>query len=276
MFKNNVFRRSFGGQGACAAVAIAAASLFTLTASSAWAGPEAGRLSGTIHGGGDIPIDGNVHKGAVAPIADLGVLNPALAGTAAELQIEKRSQKSVYDEGYNVGVELAYGLSDSSEVFGSVRHAWTGKGRATVGGALIPAQSATLPVTAEFSKQKSDTIELGYRQYLGSGGLQPYGALRGGIGFHDRVRVDLAVPDAAIAVDGARFTKKTTTFSGGVDLGVSYDLGSTVSIQAETGLRYRSKLKDDDTDLTALGLAGINNGGDRLSVPITVRLRAGF
>ncbi len=242
----------------------------------AQAKPEAGRLSGAILGGVDFPIDGDVHKGATAPIADLGVLNPALAGTAAELRIEKRSQKTVYDEGYNAGVELGYGLSDNSEIFGSVRHSWTGRGSAQVGTAVIPATGQTLPVNARFGKYKADNIEVGYRQYFGSGGLQPYGAIRGGIGFTDRIKADFTIPDANIAVNDAAFYKKSTIYSGGLDVGLSYDVGTNVSIQAETGLRYQSKLKDDDTDIAGLGLAAINDSGSRLSVPITLKLRAGF
>jgi hypothetical protein len=254
----------------------AAISVSVLCAPMAVAKPEAGKLAGAVHGGVDFPIDGDVHKGATAPIANLGPLNPALAGTAAELRIQKRSQKQVYDQGYSVGVELAYGLSDQSEVFGSVRHSWTGKGNAQVGTAFLPATNASLPVNATFSRYKADNIEIGYRQYFGDGGIQPYGAVRGGIGFVDRINASFAIPDANIAINDARFYKKSTTYSGGLDLGISYDVGPSISLQAEAGLRYQSKLKSDDRDIAALGLAGINNTGSRLSVPITLKLRAGF
>jgi hypothetical protein len=277
MLNIGMFRRARGGQQTCAAFFLLAATSVICIAPPALAKPEAGKLSGTIHGGVDIPIDGDVHKGATVTVPDLGPLNPALAGVAGELRIEKRSQKKVYDEGYNVGVELGYGLSDSSEVFGAVRHNWNGKSTLQVGNAVAPPTSTTLlPINATFGKQKSDSIEVGYRQYFGGGGLQPYGALRGGIALHNRVNASFAIPAANIAINNARFYKKSTTFSGGLDLGLSYDIGTSVSIQAETGLRYQSKLKDDDTDLAGLGLSAINDTGGRLTVPITLRLRAGF
>jgi hypothetical protein len=277
MLNSSMFRRPSGGRWRVTALTAIMVSSATILAPHAMAKPQAGKLSGVVHGGVDFPIDGDVHKGATVPIADLGPLNPALAGTPGELRIGKRSQKKVYDEGYSAGVELAYGLSDQSEVFGSVRHSWTGRGRTQVGNAFAPPTSPTpLPINATFGKYKADNIELGYRQYFGSGGLQPYGAIRAGIGFVDKINASFAIPAANIAINNARFYKKSTTYSGGLDLGVSYDVGTNISLQAETGLRYQSKLNDDDTDIAGLGLAGINNTGSRLSVPITLRLRAGF
>lgn len=274
---NNVSRRLVGGQGVRAASIMLTAIAVIGLAPWASAKPEAGRLSGAIFGGVDFPIDGSVHKGATVPVADLGALNPALAGTAGELRIEERSHNKIYSEGYNVGVELAYGLSDQSEVFGSVRHSWTGRGRAQVGNAVAPPTSTTLlPIEATFGKYKADNVEIGYRHYLGSGGIQPYGALRGGIGFVDRINASFNIPAANIAINDAAFFKKSTTYSGGLDVGLSFDLGPSVSVQAETGLRYQSKLNDDDTALTGLGLADINNTGSRLSVPLTLKLRAAF
>ncbi len=270
-------RRTSGGRLHSLAYVIAATSSALIFNASAIAKPQAGKLSGAVNGGVDFPISGDVHKGATATVANLGPLNPALAGVAGELRVEKRSQKAIYKRGYNIGVELAYGLSDQSELFGSVRHTWTERGRAQVGNAVAPPTSTTLlPINATFGRYKSDNIELGYRQYFGEGGVQPYGAIRGGIGFVDKINASFAIPAASIAINNARFYKKSTTYSAGLDLGVSYDVGTNVSIMAETGLRYQSKLNDDDRDLAGLGLAGINNTGNRLSVPITLRLRAGF
>ena len=167
------FRRACGGRRSLAVLPLLAATSLLSMATPAMAKPEAGKLSGSL-GGVDIPIDGDVHKGATASVPNLGPLNPALAGVAGELRIEKRSQKKVYKEGYNVGVELAYGLSDQSEVFGSVRHNWNGRSTLQVGNAVAPPTATTLlPINATFGKQKSENIELGYRQYFGEGGLSP-------------------------------------------------------------------------------------------------------
>ena len=263
----------------------AAALILGLTAMpyAAFAKPEPGKVYGALSGGTEFPIGGNVHDGAIAPVPNLGPLNPALTGVAADLRVEKRSQQDIYKNPYNLALELGYGVSTSGEVFGSVRRTISRTGKAQVGNAVItttaagaPAVGTALPIEGTFGRYKAVNLELGYRQYLGEGTVQPYGAVRGGIGFVDKVNASFAIPAAAITINNAAFYKSSTVFSGGLDLGLSFDLSEKVALQAETGLRYSSKLRGDDSALTGLGLQNINNKGDRLSVPVTVKLRVGF
>jgi hypothetical protein len=74
-----------------------------------------------------------------------------------------------------------------------------------------------------------------------------------------------------IALNNVRFYDDSTAFTVGLDVGVSFELAPGFSVGLDTGLRYQSGLKDDDRDIGALGLASINNEGDRLSVPLTLR-----
>ena len=85
------------------------------------AGPQQGRFSFGIVGGVDVPVSGDVHVGATAAVPNLGPLNPALNGVSAELRIGARGHDRIYDLGTTAGLEFGYGLSDSSEIFGSVR-----------------------------------------------------------------------------------------------------------------------------------------------------------
>jgi hypothetical protein len=282
MLVNVASRRDCGANLMRPIVAISLAALAILPAP-AFAKTEPGKVYGAISGGTEFPVGGNVHDGAVAPVANLGPLNPALAGVAAELRVEKRSQQNIYKNPYNLALELGYGVSESGEVFGSVRRLISRTGRAQVGNAVVtttvagaPPVGTVLPINGTFGRYKSVDVELGYRQYFGAGTVQPYGAVRGGVGFVDRINASFAIPAAAININNARFYKPSAVFAGGVDLGLSFDVGANASLQAETGLRYASKLRGEDADIAGLGLAAINNSGDRFAIPVTVRLKVGF
>jgi hypothetical protein len=262
--------------------AVLAIGLVTLP-SAAMAKPEKGKVYGAITGGVEFPVGGKVHGGTNAPVPNLGPLNPALAGIAADLRVGERSQRQIYKNSYNFGIELGYGTSDSGEVFGSVRRTVSRTGRATVGNAVItttvpggPAVGTALPIEGTFGKYKAVDVELGYRQYFGGGSVQPYGAARAGIGFVNKINASFNIPAAAIAINNVPFYKSSTVFSGGVDLGISADVGANAAIQLETGVRFASKLRGDDSALTGLGLQSINDKGSRVSVPVTVKLRVGF
>lgn len=235
---------------------------------------EAGRWSGRIVGGADFAIGGRVHGGANAPIADLGALNPGLAGVSSTLQIGSRSQSNVYGEAWGIGFELGYGLSDSSEVFGSLRYSTTGSGSTQVGVANVPALNANLPINGNFSAWENWAVEAGYRQYFSQGTFRPYAAARAGLVFNSGIDATFTVPDAAITLTDVPFYKSSTLFTAGLDLGAAVELGTGVSLFAETGVRYTTSPRGDDGALSGLGLASINNDGDRWDVP--VRIGIGF
>jgi hypothetical protein len=245
-------------------------------AGAAQAQTEPGRWTVSLEAGAEFPTGGDVHGGATAPVPDLGPLNPSLAGVSAELRIQSRSFDDIYGEGMNLGAEFAYGLSNNAEVFGSLRYMQADEGRVQVGGAFVPALNTTLPVFGTFDEYKAYALEAGYRQYFGEGALKPYVAGRLGAVFTDKINATFQIPDAGITIANAPFYDSSTSFTAGLDVGLSYAVSEGVSLQAETGIRYISSLSDDDSAIGGLGLASINGVGDRTYVPLTVRAKFAF
>ncbi|MFC0632655.1 hypothetical protein [Brevundimonas balnearis] len=257
-------------------IAVASALALVAAAGAAQAQTAPGQWTFGFEAGAEFPTDGEVHEGAIAPVPDLGPLNPALAGVDAELRIEPRSYDDIYGEAFNLGFEAAYGVSDSAEAFGSVRYVKSDEGTVQVGGAFVPALNTTLPVFGTFGDVESWIVEAGYRQYFGSGAIRPYVAGRLGAAFTDSVEATFEIPDADILIANAPFYDSTTSISAGIDLGVSWQVSDTVSLQAETGYRYVGELDGDDSAIGGLGLASINDVGERTYVPLTVRAKFTF
>ncbi|KPL69729.1 hypothetical protein SZ64_17965 [Erythrobacter sp. SG61-1L] len=248
----------------------------TVAASPALAHTKAGQFSLGVDGGMDFAIDGTMHGGENVDIADLGILNPALSGIPAELQIGERSQRDVYDDAWGIGAELAYGLSDSSELFGSVRYLEAQGNKINVGQAAAGAPvNASLPVFGDFSDYKALSVELGFRQYLmPDSGISPYIAGRLGVARLSEISSTFTVPDAGITLTDTPFSDSSWVFSAGADLGLSIKVNEGFFLQPEVGLHYADGASGDDSALGGLGLSSINDSGSRLSVP--VRLRAKF
>lgn len=236
---------------------------------------SAGDVSLSISGGANLAIGGTMHDGANAPVADLGALNPDLDGIPAILQIEDRSQNNVYDTGWNLGAELGYALSDSGEALLGVRYLKANGNRINVGGAAAGAPvNATLPVFGDFGDYEAVSIELGYRQYVGdTSGVKPFLSGRIGTTRISAIQANFTVPDAGIALNDVPFSKSSWVLSGALGVGVSLHLSEKVRLEPEVGLQYIDGAKGNDAALAGLGLGRINNKGDRLSVPINVRLK---
>ena len=235
-----------------------------------------GKWTVSIEAGADFQVGGDVHGGATALVPDLGPLNPALAGVDAELRIQPRSFDEIYGEGMNIGAEFAYGMMNNGEAFGAIRYMKADEGKVQVGGAFVPALDTTLPVFGTFSDYESWAIEAGYRQYFGDGPLKPYLAGRVGAVFTDKITATFEIPDGGITIADAPFYDSSTSFTVGIDVGLSYAVSDMVTLQAETGIRHITKLEDDDSAIGGLGLASINNVGERTYMPLTVRARFAF
>lgn len=241
------------------------------------AGPEQGKWSMSVFGGIDTPISGDVHDGAIAPVPDLGPLNPALAGVSAELRIQPRSHEEIYDNAMGYGLEFSYGLNQNAEVFGQVRRVETDPGTVQVGGAFVPALNTTLPVYGTFSDYKALTLEAGYRHYfMEPGYTRPFIAGRLGATQTDDIRATFEIPDAGITIANAPFTEKKWAASAGVDVGVLIPVNDSFSITAQAGVRYVADLSGDDSAIGGLGLGSINDTGKRVSVPVSIAARFDF
>lgn len=258
---------------------VAAAS--ALLISPAMAKPlEAGQLSGAVTAGAEFPVGGDVHGGATAPVASLAALNPNLPAAAAELRIQSRSFDDIYGEAATYGVEGAWGLGDGLELIGAVRAVQADEGAVQVGTAFVPALSATLPVQGRFGEFNALMIEGGVRQHFDmGGGFMPYVGGRIGVARVDEIRASFTVPVPAgvgtepndIVLNNVAFYDDSTTLTLGVDVGASFEMAPGFSIGVESGLRYQGQLEDNDSAIGGLGLARINDEGDRISIPLTVK-----
>ncbi len=255
-------------------IAVTFAALAASTA--AYAAPEKGQISIRVLGGADFPIGGQFHGGVDAPVANLGALNPALAGVPATLAIGERSNRDRYNGSLGLGAELGYAISDMSEIFGSFRYQRNKAGSLQVGEAVVPALNARLATFGDFSSQKAYSGEVGYRRYFSRGTIQPYAAARAGVTFNDSVQANFRVPDAAIALNNVPFYQNSVSATVGGDIGVAIPVSKGIELNLETGLRWTSKLSGDDTALSGLGLQTINDGGARWDIPARAGLTFRF
>ena len=225
--------------------------------------------------GRDLSVSGDVHEGAISPIADLGPLNPALAGVSAELRIQSRSYDDIYGKANSFGVEMSWPMAQG-EVFGQLRSTRAGDGEVQVGGAYVPALSATLPVYGRFGSYDSVALEAGYRHYFGSGKVRPYVAGRIGTTKVDGIDATFTIPDAGITLSDVPFFDGGWMLSGGADLGVAWAVGEKATLGLEVGVRHHGDISDDDSALSGLGLASINDTGARTSYPLNLRFQMRF
>lgn len=229
----------------------------------------------SLFAGRNLSVSGDLHKGAVSPIADLGPLNPALAGVSAELRIEPRSFDAIYGKANSFGIEMGWPMANG-EAFGQLRSTRSGAGQVQVGGAYVPALVTTLPVYGRFGAYNSLGLEGGYRYYFSEGKVRPYVAGRLGATRTDPIKATFTIPDGGIAINNVPFFDGGWAMSIGGDVGVAWALSDKVSMGLEVGARHHGKLDGNDSAIGDLGLVSINDTGSRTSYPMSLRLQMRF
>ncbi|MBK5912498.1 hypothetical protein CCR85_13475 [Rhodothalassium salexigens] len=236
-----------------------------------------GRWSFSVFGNYDVSIGGDVHDGTLAPVADLGGLNPDLAGVGADLDIEARGYDDIYDTVFNIGGEIGYYLTGSAELLTRVTYIDSDGGAAQVGGAVVPALDTTLPVAGEFDDYNALTVEIGARYtFYPRSRLKPFFGGTVGVAFVDDIRATFRIPDADILIDDVPFYDNTTAFTASAQTGLALALTPSIDLIGEVGVRYLGDLDGDDSAIGGLGLASINDGGRRWSIPLGARLQFRF
>lgn len=227
--------------------------------------------------GADLPIGGDVHGSADAAVASLAALDPALSGPGV-LRIRGRSWDDLYKAGVSGAVEVRLRRSANTELFGSLGYTQANGKRGQVGLVQVTNAGVATPIFGTFGDYKSYAIEVGYRQYftLQNPALKPYYAVRGGLTYTDSIAATFDVPGTAVRLTNVPFYDETWGVTFGADAGFLYAIAPGAELGAEVGLRYTNALKDADGGLRGLGLAGINDEGDRLSIPVSLRLNASF
>jgi hypothetical protein len=226
--------------------------------------------------GYDIPVSGKVIETASSSSLTLSTLNSNLTGNGI-IRLRGTDYKDAYDDALRASLEVRYAMSDSSEFFGAFSYT-SAEGKDAVVGCLEVAGACTTNVSAKLSDYKQYGLEVGYRQWLNMAMLgdavRPYFAVRGGVVRTDAIRALYKTPTDNLADWG--LYKETYAYMIGGDLGATVAISPNAEIGGEIGIRYQTALRELDTDLGAVGLAGANNKSERLSVPVSFRLNAAF
>lgn len=234
----------------------------------------------SVNVGAEVPSSGNVIAGVASNTVVLSTLNTNLVGSGSVV-MRGRTFDDLYDPALTASFEVRYALSDLTEVFGSLGYK---AANAKNGVDLGCIQQSTAPgvcyqaLSGEVSDLKQYALEIGYRQWFGTGllssAVKPYWAVHGGAVYTDAVNASITSPLGGIA--NWSLYDSGTSLTAGADLGASYTLTQNFEIAAEVGVRYTDNLNDNDADIGGIGLETANDKSRAVSFPISVRMHTVF
>lgn len=221
--------------------------------------------------GGDAMVGSEAHPGFTGPVT---VLNDV-------------SMSDAYDTGYRAEFGGSYAMTPNRKLTGQVYYA-----QADGQDVLLGTQDS-VDLRGQFSDYKSYGVEAGIRQYFRPTdvplvrSVRPYIEGKLGAAHVDAIGLENireTVPTAALTPTTLAMYEDGWVPTAAGMIGFEAPLFKRMTVGVETGVRYTGRPNSDNTDVSATvapldfnrRYAGANNGGDRLTIPVTIRGRYRF
>jgi hypothetical protein len=245
-----------------------AALLAACVTSVAQANPAEGEWTTTFSAGATFAPRATMLSGVNGALADLGVIDPTLAGASATTSAGHLAFGDAFRTGPTAGLEMSYGLSSQLEPF--MRFDYEQLGGRNVGLATVSSTALATPaiVSADFGDLRSSAVTVGARYFfLPSGALQPF--LSGFVGANhtDAVRADLAAAALALNLGRQTLLPAATRFTAGAEAGLGYALSDHSDLRFSLGADYISSQRALSDALDPLGITSVAVNDRRWSFP---------
>lgn len=246
--------------------------------------PKRGSFSVEPYAGTAAAIGGTFVKEFSEVLSQVGTVAGQPFSTALGFDVPNRDFSDVYDAPHEAGVQLNYGLSDVSEIFGGVSY-MRASGKAfdallftfagTIGGVPIATGSTLI---GEFEDYQEFAANIGYRRFFDLGtGLKPFVGATFSVRKVSAIDLNFRHSSNGVSIDNVRFYAPSIAFASGLQIGMRYDINDWAALGVTTGLNYRTNLKEEDDDVVGFReFTNANNRGDIIDIPIAVRLTANF
>ena len=221
--------------------------------------------------GGNALVGSQAHEGFTGPVTTLNDV----------------SMNDAYNTGYRAELGGSYAVTPNRKITGQVFYA-----QADGRDVLLGTQDAT-DLRGQFSDYKSYGVEAGLRQYFQPTdvplirSVRPYVEGKLGAAHVDEIGIENmreVVPTALNTPTSLALYEDGWVPTAAGMIGFETPVFKRMTVGVETGIRYTGRPNSDNTDVTSTvapldfnrRYAGANNGGDRWSVPVTIRGRYRF
>jgi len=250
---------------------VTAAALVAGAAGRATAADQASPWSLSILGGDSVSESGSLRSSSSTSIADLGAIDPPLAGATGTLSLDKLRYEDMFRRRFDTGLELDYSVDTNLQAYGRFGYESLGGRSRRVGSISSESLATSDPLTARFSDADNMSFELGSRYYWQMpGNWRPFAGAALGATHLDGIRASFTSPGTDIDLNNARFTRSGTVFSQSVETGVEFNPADNFGLRLGIDADHTSSPRGvDDPGLAALGIDTQDTHG-RWSFPLSI------
>ena len=233
--------------------------------------PAEGSWETTVSAGIDgIPRE-TLLKPDITPIADLGTVDPVLAGDPGTLTFEHLAFHDALHVGPQFALESGYWASQNFEPFVRFDYAKLHGETLDMGTVSSPALTTAAPIRADFDNRDAESLALGSRYFFTSAEtFRPYVTGFIGLTHQDALRANLGATGIGLASESAVLLPSATKFDAGVEAGLSYAMTDRADLRVSAGAQYLAGGNRRSTAFERFGLGPVDLGAPHWSVPLNI------
>ena len=229
---------------------------------------DEGQWITTFTAGSNLVSNGTFSSQTGATIADLGGIDPALAGQSGTVAIDHLQFNDAFRAGPSFGIEAGYMAQSNVEPFVRLSYSQLSGRNQEIGFITSPALDSPVPIHADFGDMDSWGLDLGARYFLSdNGALRTYIA-----GYLGANRIDALHAHYTVAGMPAspreEILPQVTRFDAGVEGGVAWQVSENADLSLSVGAQYVDARHEQTDAFAPIGIDEVSFTDQRWSLPV--------
>jgi hypothetical protein len=249
-------------------VSLIPVALVALGGAGAASAADEGQWVTTFLAGSNLMETGSFNPHVTQPVADLGTIDPSLAGEAGTTRIDRLEFRDAFRIGPAFSIETGYMAQSNFEPFARLTYSQLdGRGQ-EIGFVSSPALDSPLAIHANMGDMDTWALNLGTRYFLtDNGAARTYLAGYVGADRTDALRARFHIaglPDSA----SEEILPETTRLDAGVEGGVAWQLSNNADLSLSLGAQYLDARSETTDAFAPVGVEDVRFTDPRWSFPV--------
>jgi hypothetical protein len=242
--------------------------LVALGGAGAASAADQGQWITSFMAGSEFLQTGSFNPHATRDIADLGTIDPSLAGMAGESRVDRLQFRDAFRIGPSFSLETGYMAQSNLEPFARLSYSQLNGRNQEVGFLDSTALDSPVAIRANIGDMDTWALDLGTRYFLtDTGTARTYVAGYVGAERTDALRAHIHVagmPESA----SDEILPQTTRLDAGVEGGVAWQVSNNTDLSLSVGAQYLDARSEDTNAFASAGVQDVRFTDPRWSFPV--------
>jgi len=226
--------------------------------------------------GSEFLENGSLNPHVTRDVADLGTIDPSLAGMSGQARIDQLQFHDAFRVGPSFSIETGYMAESNLEPFARVSYSQLSGQNTDVGILDSPSLDSPVPIHANIDDMNSWALDLGTRYFLtDSGAARTYLAGYVGADHTEALRARISIPGMSEPTS-EEILPQATRFDAGVEGGVAWQVSDNADLSLSLGAQYVDARSEATNAFAPFGVEDVRFTDPRWSFPVNVGVNFKF